>query len=64
MLFTQTSSVDYEELCKLDAFGLADPPTGDQAVAYEEFKEQLQRSDEGWNETCLPWERGPLSLQN
>lgn len=49
MLFTQTSSEDNEELCKLDVLELANPPTGDQAVIYEEFKEQLQRSDERWN---------------
>ena len=32
MVFTQTSSVNYKELCKLDVLGLADLPTGDQAV--------------------------------
>ena len=41
MVFIQTSSVNYEELCKLDVLGLADLPTGDQAVVYEEFKEEL-----------------------
>ena len=46
LLFTQTSSVDYEELFELDVLRLADPPTIDQAVVYGEFKEQLQRSDE------------------
>ena len=55
MLLTQTSSVDYEELCKLDVLGLADSPAGDQGVVYDEFKEQLRRSEEGWYETGLPW---------
>ena len=55
MLLTQMSSVDYEELCKLDVLGLADTPTGDQGVVYDEFKEQLRRSKEGWYETGLPW---------
>ena len=64
MVFTQTSSVNYKELCKLDVLGLADLLTGDQAVVYEEFKEELQRSDEGWNETLLPWKREPLFLGN
>ena len=41
MVFIQTSSVNYEELCKLDVLGLADLPTADQAVVYEEFKEEL-----------------------
>ena len=58
MVFIQTSSVNYEELCKLDVLGLADLPTGDQAVVYEELKEELQRRDEGWNKTLLPWEKG------
>ena len=49
------SSVDYEELCKLDVLGLADSPTGAQGVVYDEFKEQLRRSEEGWYETGLPW---------
>ena len=32
MLLTQTSRVDYEDLCKLDVLGLADSPSGDQSV--------------------------------
>ena len=40
MLLTQTSRVDYEELCKLDVLGLADSPSGDQGVVYDELKEQ------------------------
>ena len=54
ILLTQTSIMDYEELCKLDVLALADTPTGDQSVVYEEFKEQLRRSEEGWYETGLP----------
>lgn len=65
MLLTQTSIVDYEELCKLDVLGLADTPTGDQSVVYEEFKEQLHRSEEEWCETGLPWKGNhpPLAKQ-
>ena len=55
MLLTQTSAIDYEELCKLDVLGLKDNPSGDQETVYEEFKEQLTRSSEGWYETNLPW---------
>ena len=47
MYLTQTSSGDYEQLCRLDVLGLEHQPTGDQAAIYEEFKEQLIRSDEG-----------------
>ena len=55
MLFTQTSQSDYEDLCKLDVLGLRDVADHDQAMVYEEFKEQLTRSQEGWYETTLPW---------
>ena len=34
MLLCQTSHVDYEELCHLDVFGLADTPTNDQDDVY------------------------------
>ena len=55
MFLTQTSSVEYEELCRMDVLGLADTPVGDQEAVYEEFKEQLYRSPEGWYESGLPW---------
>ena len=64
MLLTQTSRVDYEDLCKLDILGLADSPSGDQSVVYDEFKEQLRRSDEGWYETGLPWKGNHTPLPN
>ena len=54
-LFTQTGQSDYEELCKLDVLGLLDKADHDQAMVYEEFKEQLTRSQEGWYETTLTW---------
>ncbi|XP_028416198.1 uncharacterized protein LOC114539993 [Dendronephthya gigantea] len=55
MFLTQTSSVEYDELCRMDVLGLADTPVGDQEAVYDEFKEQLYRSPEGWYETGLPW---------
>ena len=55
MLLTQTSQVDYEELCKLDVLGLQDPGDQSQAAVFEEFEEQLIRSSEGWYEITLPW---------
>ena len=64
MLLTQTSRVDYEDLCKLDVLGLADSPSGDQSVVYDEFKEQLRRSEEGWYETGLPWKGNHSPLPN
>ena len=49
MFFTQTSHVDYDNLCKLDV--LADTSAGDQAEVYAEFKEQLTQDAKGWYET-------------
>ena len=64
MYLTQTSSGDYEQLCRLDVLGLEDQPTGDQAAIYEEFKEQLIRSDEGWYKTGLLWKTRHPQLPN
>ena len=64
MFLTQTSAIDYEELCKLDVLGLKDNLSGDQKTVYEEFKEQLTRSSEGWYETSLPWKGNHPPLPN
>lgn len=55
VLLTQTSHVDYEELCRLDVLGLSDTPSNDHSSVYAEFKEQLVRHEEDWYETELPW---------
>lgn len=34
---------------------MPDTPSGDQTDVYEDFKEQLNKSPEGWYETGLPW---------
>lgn len=64
MLLTQTSIMDYEELCKLDVLGLADTPTGAKSVVYEEFKEKPRRSEKGWYKTSLPWKGNHPPLLN
>ena len=48
MFSIQTSAIDHEELCKLDILGLKDNPSGVQETVYEESKEQLTKSLEGW----------------
>ena len=58
------SNADYERLCALNVLGLADSPTGDQTDVYDEFKEQLVRSSEGWYETELPWKGNCPPLPN
>ena len=55
MFLTQTSSLDYNNLCRSDVLGLADSSTGDQAEVYAEFKEQLTRNANGWYGARLPW---------
>ena len=55
VLLTQTSQVEYEQLCRLDVLGLEDSKEHDQNIVDAEFKEQLQRSAERWYETGLPW---------
>ena len=52
-LLAVNSTADYEKLCALDVLGLADSATGDKSAVYDEFKEQLVRSPEGWYETGL-----------
>ena len=64
MMLTQTSQLDYEELCRLDVLGLADNPPYDQQAVYSEFKEQLVRSEQGWYETALPWKGDRSALPN
>ena len=63
-MLTQTNHCDYEQLCRLDVPGLADSAEGDQNVVYQEFKEQLTRSEEGWYETGLPWKASHPFLPN
>ena len=63
-LLVVNSNADYEKLCALDVLGLADSATGDQSAVYDEFKEQLVRSPEGWYETGLPWKGNCPPLPN
>ena len=35
--------------------GLEDSKVGDQDTVYQEFKERLKRSPEGWYKVSLPW---------
>ena len=61
---TRTSSADYEQLCSLDVLGLEDKADRNQQSVYEEFKEQLRQSAEGWYETGLLWKHGHEPLPN
>ena len=59
---TQSTSVDFEQLSRLDILGLADSSANDQDVVYSEFKEQLIRHPDGCYETGLPWKGNHLPL--
>ena len=61
---TRTSSTDYDQLCSLDVLGLEDRSKGDQQTVYDNFKEQLRPSDEGWYETGLLWKHSHDLLPN
>ena len=61
MLFTKTSMHDYQKLCDLDVLGLQESPNEEQSI-YEDFKEQLRQSKEGWYETGLLWKPGMEDL--
>ena len=60
--FTQSTSVYFEQLSRLDVLGLADSSTNDQDVVYSEFKEQLIRHPDGYHETGLPWKESHPTL--
>ena len=64
MMLTRSTIEDYSQLCALDVLGLEDKPDGDQSTVYDEFKEQLVRSKEGWYETKLPWKANHPELPN
>ena len=51
MMLTQTSQVDFDQLCRLDVLGLADSSENDQSSVHTEFREQLEKNPRGW----LPW---------
>ena len=53
--FTKSSAANYEQLCSLDVLGLQDQPNESQQSVYQDFKQQLRRSEEGWYETGLLW---------
>jgi hypothetical protein len=56
-LATNTAQDDYRTLYSLDVLGLEDAREGDQTLIHEEFKEQLQRKDDGTYSTGLPWRK-------
>ena len=55
-LLTRTKEADFERLWSLDVLGLEEK--GEENTVHQVFKEQLERSPEGWYETGLIWKTG------
>ena len=53
ILLTQSTTLDYEQLCSLDVLGLADRNENGQKTVFNEFEGQLSRDQAGWYETTL-----------
>ena len=52
---TQATSMDFEQLCRLDVLGLVGSSANDQDVVHSEVKEQLIHHPHGYYQTGLPW---------
>ncbi len=55
LYLTRSTVEDYDRLCSLDVLGIEDSPSSRPNAVYEDFKQQLVRSDKGWYETGLLW---------
>ena len=62
-LFAKSSVQDYHKLCDLDVLGLETQLDGDETI-YQDFKDQLTQSPEGWCETGLLWKPGVDGIPN
>ncbi len=62
MFFAKKSVGDFEKLCSLDVLGIEDKP--EQDIVLQDFKDQLNRNQEGWYETGLLWKKEVPELAN
>ena len=54
LLLRESTSTDYEQLCALDALGLADAPENDQQTVYQELRNNSKETKpDGTNPNCL-----------
>ena len=60
---TQSTQHGYEQLYQPNVLGLGYTLDGDKDIVNIKFKEQLQRSTQGWNQTGFPWKPNHLILQ-
>lgn len=59
--FLQSSQDQFEKLCSLDVLGIADA-NSDNVLIHEDFLQQLNRTEEGFYETKLPWKEDHVPL--
>ncbi len=59
-LLLHTAQEEFEKLCNLDVLGVADP-IDKQVFVHENFKQQLEKNEQGFYETRLPWK--PCHMQ-
>ena len=55
MMFSKTSVHNYENPYSLDVLGVKEECIRQDELVYDEFKNQLSQSSEGWYETNLFW---------
>ncbi|XP_065058645.1 uncharacterized protein LOC135686359 [Rhopilema esculentum] len=53
MFFAKSALADFDKLCSLDVLGIQDKAEKD--IVIQDFKDQLERSPEGWYRTGLLW---------
>eukprot|EP00794_Sanderia_malayensis_P012391 gene12391-13670_t len=62
MFFAKSSTADYEKLVSLDVLGLESKEESE--PVHQEFRDQLERSEEGWYQTGLIWKSDLPDLPN
>ncbi len=60
-LLLHTAQEEFEKLCNLDVLGVADP-IDKQVFVHENFKQQLEKNEQGFYETRLPWKPCHMTL--
>jgi hypothetical protein len=60
-LLLHTAREEFEKLCNLDVLGVADP-IDKEVFVHENFKQQLEKNEEGFYETRLPWKPCHMTL--
>ncbi|XP_078361896.1 uncharacterized protein LOC144646227 [Oculina patagonica] len=59
--FLKSSQDEFKQMCSQEVLGLSDEPD-EQGLFHEDFKNQLQRLEDGTYSTRLPWKSHQLSL--